>query len=184
MATNQFTELNLGSGGSKMDESGLTSPEVGVGEVRRSRILISGDSAYGEISRVLNSSIAGNEYGLVVRNINDAPSGSVITADSASVDGDGIEDTVVTYTVPGSKVFMLTGFTATGDLPGKYTIYQGATAIMSLRTTSSFPNLTHSFNIPPLKATAAQTITIKVQNFVTGVTGNYDATILGYEVNV
>ena len=181
MATNQFTELNLGSGGSKMDESGITSPEGGVGEVRRSRILISGDSAYGEISRVVNSSIAGNEYGLVVRNINDAPSGSVITSNSASVDGDGIADTVVTYTVPGSKVFMLTGFTATGDLPGKSTIYQ---AIMSLRTTSSFPNLTHSFNIPPLKATAAQTITIKVQNFVTGVTGNYDATILGYEVNV
>lgn len=184
MATNQFTELNLGSGGSKMDESGLTSPEVGVGEVRRSRILIAGDSAYDEIGRVKNISIDGDEYALVVRNINDAPSGSIITANSASVEGDGVADIVVTYTVPSGKAFFLTGFMATGDLPGKYTIYQGATVLMALRTTASFPNLSHSFNTPPLKASAAQTIVIKVQNFVTGVTGNYDATILGYEVNV
>ncbi len=177
-----YTELSPGSGGSKLDESLMTN-DLAV-QVRRTRILLSGDVNYNEIVRVVNTQTDGNEYALCVRPIIESPAGSMVFQDSNAISGNSIEATLADYTVPASNVFYFTGIIGTGDVPGKYNVYLDSTLLFSLRSTSSNPNVSQIFSTPPFQATAAQHIYIKVTNYVTGVTGNFDGTILGYTVPV
>lgn len=67
-----FTELNVGTGGSKIDEESLT---VSATTVKRSRIQVAGSSA-NEITKVTNSAPSSTDYAAVIRPIS---TGSTIT---------------------------------------------------------------------------------------------------------
>lgn len=178
--SNAYTELNPGSGGSIMDETGVT---YGAAPVlrRRTRLIIAGEGI-NEICQVKNTNLDGSEYGLVVRSLPTAPANSVLEFDTNNAVSDSLETTLVSYTVPGGANFYFSGIVTQGDLPAVYRVYVDSSCKLSFRTTSSNPCLSQSFNLPPFSAVAASVVTLKVTHFISGVTGEFEGSILGYTV--
>ena len=192
--TNEYTQLYyfdpaLYPLGSKLDETLMTIPPgdpLAGDQVRRTRILLSGDQNYNEIVRVKDEGINGNEYALLTRNINEAPKNTIIYTDSVST-GLGVA-TIATYVVPAGFRFNFAGVICTGDLPGKYSIYRkvGATETLLFvtRGSASSPNVSQLFNTPLITLAAGESILVKVENFANAVTGNYDASIIGFSTDL
>jgi hypothetical protein len=189
MAQNAFTQLYWipASGaeltsGSRMDESLMQVPLISgsLGEVRRTRILLAGDNSYEEIVRVRSGTPKAGDYGLVVRPINDAITGTQViengTAQAESIDG---AKKVVEYVA--SDTFYLTGLSATGDVPAKFNVYLSSGALSTLRTTASCPNVSKDFPYAPIKVSSGGSVGINVTNTINGVVGNFDATLTGYQ---
>lgn len=176
--SNQFTELNLGSGGSVMDETGVTYGSSPVLR-RRSRIILSGEGL-NEIVEVKNTDLTGNEYGIVVRSLSTFPSNTVTEFDQNAAVSDNTETTIASYTVGAGATFYFTGVVANGDLPGRFRLYVDSNPVLSFRTVSSAPSIQQSFSMPPFTANTGQVVTLKVIHYISGVTGEFEGTILGY----
>lgn len=178
--SNQFTELNVGSGGSVMDETGVTYGSSPVLR-RRSRIVLTGENI-SDICEVKNTSLNGSEYGLVVRSLPTIPANSILEFDTNNSISDNLETVLVTYTVAGGTTFYFTGISAQGDVPAVYRIYVDSSCKFSFRTTASSPSVVQSFNMPPFSAPSTSVVTIKVEHFMSGVTAECEATLLGFTV--
>lgn len=178
--SNQFTELNPGSGGSIMDETGVT---YGTSPVlrRRTRLVLAGEGI-DEICQVKNTNLDGTEYGLVVRSLPAIPANPILQFDTNNAVNDNVETSLVSYTVPSGVDFYFTGLSAQGDVPAVLRVYVDGACKLSFRTTASSPSLTQTFNLPPFSASAASVVSLKVTHFVSGVTGEFEGTILGYIV--
>lgn len=72
MANNSYTELNPGTGGSKMDETQLTVDGVAV---HSPRVVVRGDEAAGELAAVKNADqgVSGTSYGIIARLVGKNP---------------------------------------------------------------------------------------------------------------
>lgn len=180
MSNNVFTELNVGSGGSFMDETGVTYPTSPLVR-RRTRIVLAGD-AIDELVQVKNTNLDGTEYGLVVRSLPAFPTNSVLIYNQDAAVVDNVETTVASYTVPSGTIFYFTGVVAQGDLPARFRVYVDGNPQLSYRTVSSNPAFQQSFSMPPFTVAAASIISLKVTHFISGVTGDFEGTILGYTI--
>lgn len=178
--SNVFTELNVGSGGSCMDETGVSYPTSPVLR-RRTRIVLAGDGI-DELVQVKNTDVTGDEYGLIVRTIPSCPANSILQYNEAASVSDGTETNVVSYTVPSGMTFYFTGFVAQGDLPARFRIFNDGNPQLSYRTVSSMPTVQQSFSTPPFKVVAGQTVYVKVTHYISGVSGDFEASILGYTI--
>ena len=178
--SNQFTELNPGSGGSIMDETGVaygSSPVLR----RRSRLIIAGEGI-DEICQVKNTNLDGTEYGLVVRSLPSCPQNLVLEYDTDNAITDNSETVLVSYTVPSGTSFYFTGLVCHGDVPAVVRVYIDGNRQMSFRTVSSNPSVAQNFSTPPFIAPTGAVVTIKVTHYISGVTGEFEGTILGYTV--
>jgi len=182
MPITKFTELNEGVGGSIMDETGIVYSTPGEPtDRRRARICLAGQNL-DDLSQIVNTSITGNEYGLVVRNIPDCPSGTNVFFDTVnSVTANNLT-VVATYTVPSSKTFFFTGFAGTGDLPAIFRIYVNGSPFFALRTTAASPNANMTFSTPALKIAQNAIATLQVIHYTTGITGDFEGSIAGFTV--
>jgi len=178
--SNQFTELNLGSGGSIMDETGVT---YGTSPVlrRRSRLIITGEGI-DDICQVKNTNLDGTEYGLVVRSMPSCPQNLVLEYDTDNAVVDNSETTLVSYTVPAGTNLYFTGLVCHGDVPAVMRVYVDVNRQLSFRTVSSNPSVSQNFSTPPFVAPAGSVVTLKVTHYISGVTGEFEGTILGYTI--
>lgn len=182
MPITKFTELNEGIGGSIMDETGIVYSIPGEPtDRRRARICLAGQNL-DDLSQVINNSVSGNEYGLVVRNIPDCPSGTNIFFDTVNSVNSNNLTVVSTYTVPNGQSFFLTGFAGTGDLPAIFRIYVDGSPYFALRTTAACPNANMTFATPPLKIAQNSIVTLQVIHYTTGITGDFEGSITGFTV--
>lgn len=178
--SNQFTELNLGSGGSIMDETGVA---YGASPVlrRRSRLIITGEGI-DDICQVKNTSLDGTEYGLVVRSLPSCPQNLVLEYNTDNAVVDNSETTLVSYAVPSGSSLYFTGLVCHGDVPAVIRIYVDGNRKLSFRTVSSAPSVSQNFSMPPFVAPDGSTVTLKVIHYISGVTGEFEGTILGYTI--
>jgi hypothetical protein len=182
MPITKFTELNEGIGGSIMDETGIVYAIPGEPtDRRRARICLAGQNI-DDLSEIKNTSVVGNEYGLIVRNIPDCPSGTDVIFDTVSSVNSNNLTVVATYTVPSAKSFYLTGFAGTGDLPAIFRIYVDGSPSFALRTTAACPNANMNFAVPALKVAAGSIVTLQVIHYTSGITGDFEGSILGFTV--
>ena len=178
--SNQFTELNPGSGGSIMDETGVTYPTAPTVR-RRTRIVLAGDGL-NELVQVKNTDLNGDEYGLIVRSLPTCPTNSILSYNQDAAVSDNTETTLTSYTVPAGTTFYFTGVVAQGDLPARFRIYIDSNIQLSYRTVSSNPAFQQTFSLPPFTAAAGSVIYLKVTHFISGVSGDFEGTILGYTI--
>jgi hypothetical protein len=176
--SNVYTELNVGSGGSNMDETGITYPDAPVLR-RRTRIVLAG-SGLNELVEVKNTALSAAEYGLITKNLPFVAAEPVTQYNLVSSVAYNTETTIATYTVPAGKTLAFTGAIGHGDLPAVYRIYVGATCKFSYRTVSSSPSINQIFENPPFTASAASVVTVKATHFFNGTSGEFEATIFGY----
>jgi hypothetical protein len=182
MGINKYTELNVGAGGSVMDETGIVYSVPGEpADRRRARIIITGEGI-DDISQIKNVPITGDEYGFVVRNIPDSPSGSMVVYDTVSSVSNNTLTVVATYTVPSGQNFFFRGFTATGDLPAIFRIYVDGSAKFVLRTTAASPNANMTFSVAPLKIAGNSILTLQVIHYTSSITGDFEGSIMGFLV--
>lgn len=184
-----FTELNLGSGGSIMDETKINFP-IGPGPTtqlrHRARIVIGGENL-DELATVAQENPEGCEYGLVTRNI---PYVNNILPIFSSITNVVLNNTtILTYTVTTDKTFNLTGFHISGDLPARYKLtiqdYSQTNTYFTYRTNASNLNGIVNFNTPIGGILEGYVIRI-VGNLISAYNGsppsaNYEATLLGFE---
>lgn len=185
-----FTELNLGSGGSIMDESKIDFP-IGPGPTtqlrHRARTVLAGENP-DDITSVINDHGQGCEYGLVTRNI---PYVSNLTPVFGSITNVVINASVlVSYVVPSDTIFNFTGFNVSGDLPALYQVISydlssTPTTLFSVRTNASNLNHNIQFTIPVLKLTTGYQLKI-ICTLLSSFGGNppaanYEGTMLGFE---
>jgi hypothetical protein len=183
-----YVILNPGVGGSTMDETEITFGSAPTTRFR-SRVQVGGDGA-NKLADVINTAPSGSDYGLVVRNI---PTGT--QASTVQVPGDPICEygtvtlvgastptTVVSYTTSVGKTFYLLGFTATGDINATFSILINGSTKMVGRTTVASPNVDFDFKMATPVANAGEVIAVRVTHYAAGLQGNFDGTILGYEV--
>lgn len=112
MPNNSYTELNPGSGGSKMDETLLT---VSGESVHSPRVVIRGDDAAGELAAVKNADqgIAGAVYGVIARLVGKNP---VVSYGSDAVENIGTTSDADTATTVIGRLKKLVSLFA-GGLP-------------------------------------------------------------------
>ena len=185
-----FTELNLGSGGSIMDETKIDFP-IGPGpttELRhRARTVLAGENPE-DITSVINDHAQGCEYALVTRNI---PYVSNLNPIYGSITNVIINQTVVvSYVVPSDTIFNFTGFNVSGDLPAlfqvkSYDLASSPTTIFSIRTNPSNLNHNIQLTVPALRLPAGYQLKI-IGTLLSSYGGNppaanYEATLLGFE---
>lgn len=183
-----YTQLNVGVGGSIMDEEEVTFSS-GPTTRKRPRVVMAGQNP-GEIAKVANSTPSSNDYGVVTRNI---PSGTQDV--SIHVPGTSIvhfgnvtgvtansETVIATYTVPTSKTLNVTGFIASGDIHARFKLYINGSAIASLRSAVTNPTVIADFQMATSAATQSQVVEVRVTHWASGLNGEFDATILGYLV--
>ncbi len=176
----QYTQLNIGANGDFIDEEGITYPSAPLIR-KRSRVVVSGSTPE-EITRILNDDPIGNEYGLITRNI---PSGvqkvefsgsSVMEFGTSEVEYND-ETAVVTYEVTSSEL-NITSIHVSGNVDSKFLLYINSDLKGVLRTTAASPNASFQFN-SNLKLVTGDIILITVKHLENGLTGTFDATILG-----
>jgi hypothetical protein len=184
-----YTELNPGSGGDVFDEELVVGFPVAPTERKRERVQIAGASRF-EIARVINVAPDGSEYAVVTRNIASGiqsislPGTPIVEFGTVAGVPANTETTVASYVVPALKVFYGMGFIASGDVDGRYVFYIDATAKIAARSSVAEPTSNIDFKFVSPTASAGQTVTIKATHYATGITAEFEATILGYLVDV
>lgn len=184
-----FTELNPGSGGDVFDEELVSGFPVAPIDRKRERVQIAGATRF-EIARVINTNPTGTEYAVVTRNIASGiqsislPGTPVVEFGTIALVPASTETTVVSYVVPALKVFYGMGFIASGDVDGRYVFYINATAKIAARSSVAEPTANIDFKFVSPIAVAGQTITIKATHYATGILAEFEATILGYLIDV
>ena len=198
MPTDIYTELNCGVGGSIMDEFGIDYGDVtplpdscapvppGTTVLRRRAKVVLAGSDINEISSVKDGNQVGNEYALIIKQVErayDSPinyfsSVSGIAADS----GSGAFTTVASYTVPVGKTFVLHGFNVSGDVNAKYKLTVDNVTYFLTRTSATNLSSLTQFNRPPLEAGASSIVKVEVIYYsnIAGISANFEATIMGY----
>ena len=88
--------------------------------------------------------------------------------------------TVVSYTVPVGKTLSITGWTATGQAAGIFTLYVDGSPKIYHRNSIAFPDVGDQFGGVKVLV-AGQIIEIKVKHFEL-VTAIFAGTLFGYEV--
>lgn len=179
-----FTRLNLGAGGDAMDESGVTyaSPPT---TRKRARVVISGETQE-ELVVVKNTDCDATDYGLVVRNLPSAmphPGEPITEFGEATLVAYDVETTIVTYTVPTDQIFYVTGFIGSGDINGRFRLYVDGSVIIQGRTTAAELNVQMNTGLVRPWASESQIVSLKVIHSQSGLTPNFDGTILGYVVD-
>lgn len=181
--SDEFTNLNVGTGGSTMDESGVQYPS-GPSIRKRPRIVLAGEGK-DEIVRVMARPPQASEPGLVVRSmIAEEHPGVAFWAFSevTQVPSDN-EVTISAYTVPADKCLYVTGFYISGDVNGKFIIAKNTDRILAMRTSVAKLSEMGVFNVVRPIVAAGETIAIKVIHKADGIRANFEATILGYVVD-
>lgn len=176
-----YTQLNPGEGGDIMDESMITYPDAPIHR-KRARVVITGDNR-GEIVSVTNDTPSPNSFGVVTRPVvpkQPYPGSSVMEFGEVIGVSPGTSQVVVSYTVPFGFQFFMSGFSASGDLYGKYELYVNNAITMTARTTSASPNLDKSFFGVPPSFTEGATIALKASHVLPSQAGQFQGTIIGY----
>lgn len=176
--SNVYTELNVGSGGSNMDETGVAYPDAPLLR-RRTRIVLAG-GGIDELVDVKNGVLSATEYGLTTRNLPFIASDPVTEYNLTGSVAYNTETTITSFTVPSGKTFAFTGVVGHGDLPAVYRIYVDGTCKFSLRTVASNPSINQIFQNPSFTANATSVVALKATHFFNGTTGEFEATIFGY----
>lgn len=86
---------------------------------------------------------------------------------------------ILTYTVPIGTVFWFSGYVLTGEAEGKFEILINASVVSTYRITRAQMTADMNFGRGALKATAGQTITVRVRNAEL-ISYNFEAQIYGY----
>lgn len=187
-----FTELNPGQGGNFLDETTVTfgSPPV---ERRRERVHISGHLAE-ELAEVQNTPPTSSDYGLVTRPIFDGqkltvgsenPGESVVTFGFVTLVAPLTETTVLSYIVPVTKTFHVSGCVSGGNVNALFRFYVNGVLLMIVRSSVANPTVNISFQLSCPTALAGQEVKVTAEH--TGknskgitVLGDFETTILGY----
>lgn len=193
---NNFTQLNIGEQGSIMDETAVdygdlapvTNPyPLASGSPvyrRRSRIVLAGQGLY-DICNVSNVNINGSEYGVAVKPIIRAYDSPINYFDEVTGVSPNTPTTVVTYTVPSSKIFSFQGFKVSGDLNAKFTLLVDGTDTYTMRTTIANLDGIMYFNTPIFELNAGSYVTIEVIYYNNNViTCDFEGTIIGFNTSV
>jgi len=181
--SDNYTVLNKGCGGDAIDEEGVSFPTAPTTR-KRSRVVIGG-SDKDELARVTNAELDGSEYGLVTRSITQRyPGTSVISYNEVTLVTSNSETTVVSYTVPVSNEFNFLGVSVTGDIPARYRIFVAAAPMFAGRTTVATPNYMIEYSQAPFVVAAGTTIYLKATHYFSGLNGNFEGTIIGYNLTV
>lgn len=177
--SSDYTQLNVGTGGDVMDETGVT--YVSTPTLRkRPRVVITGEGQT-DIVTTPSTPPVGNEVGIVNRPIHSPyPGTSVATLSSVTLVAANSETTVASYTVPVGMTFYFLSFVGCGDVHALYKLYHAGTAIFSARSSVAMPTAQVGFPYAVFTAAAGETVVLKVTHFVSGVQGNFDGTIVGY----
>lgn len=83
--SDSYVELNPGSGGAVMDEEQVSGFAAGPATRLRSRIVLSG-SLPGEVARVRNAAPASDDYGVVVRQVEEVATTATVSVVAATTD--------------------------------------------------------------------------------------------------
>jgi len=203
MTIDSFCELNLGKGGCVMDETLVTFPTDPI-ERLRSRIQIAGclPDQLAEVLAIDPCELVTPPFGLVTRNIpcgtqdvavGGTPGDTIAKFGEITSVSSGSETTVISHIVSAGKTFRLVGFIATGNIPACFTAYISPTAtflpserILMGRTAVTQPSIQLNTELVNPSAAAATTIAIRVEHSVaslpTGVSSEFQVTLLGYEI--
>lgn len=178
--SDDYTILNPGSGGSVMDETSVVYPSAPTIR-KRPRLVITGENI-DEIVPVVNSELAGNEYGLVTRSIVPSYPGESITIfDISTLVPTNTETTVASYTVPAGKQFNFIGLIASGNANALFKLYVAGNPILVVRNTVANLTVTLDYSYAPFKVSEGDTIVIKVLHQA-NVNCDFESTLLGYNL--
>lgn len=179
-----YTQLNAGSGGDVMDETGVTFNSV-PNTRKRPRVVIAGENP-ADLAEVINSAPDGTEFGIIVRNLvgQEHPGSAFWQWNAATLVPSGYDTSVATYTVPANKRLFVTQWCVCGDVNAKYTFVFQSSVVAAIRTSPADLSSSFAFNVMRPIVNAGQTVVIKVNHGVSGIQANFDATILGYLIDV
>ncbi len=176
--SDDFTQLNPGSGGDYMDESGIVFPTAPTNR-KRPRVVISG-STPDEIAGVTNAPPDGTEYGLIVRHVvPNYPGTRVHVQNEITLVAADTETTIVTYTVPMQVAFNFIGFVGSGDTDAVYRLYINNVRVLTARSSVSNPTSMISFAYSPFSAGTASIVELRVTHS-NEYTCAFEGTLLGY----
>jgi hypothetical protein len=178
-----FTQLNLGTGGDVMDESGITYPSAPTLR-KRPRIVITGEGI-DEIAIVKNTDCDMADHGLVVRPLPPAiPHAGDTVAEfySTTLVPFNTETTIGTYVVPTGHTFYLVGFVGSGDVNGRFILYVNGSVKLQGRSTAADLNVQISLDVVRPAVAEGLSVSLKVIHNQNGLQPNFDGTILGYIV--
>jgi len=180
-----YTELNVGTGGVSMDESLITYP-IEPTERHRPRVVIASDSDPHGVVAVKNTKPAATDYGVVVRPIpfNTTTPGTPVAAyGQSTVVAANSETTVTSYICPTGKQFYAVGFTATGNVDGRYKMYINNQIVLVSRSSSPVPNVQMTLMGINFPIVEGQIVYVTVEHKYEGLEADYEGTILGYTVS-
>lgn len=188
MSNDGYTELNLGSGGSFMDETVVSHPSPPVGEPterQRTRIQVGG-CEFEELAEVLNTEPIDTDYGLVVRVAGNSaislPGLPVSEFGSITSISENTETTVASYIVPVGKIFHAVGFVASGTVNARFNFYIDGVLKMVSRSTAAQQTVDHGFQLVGPTGSGGVTVAIKAIHERPNINADFEATILGYIV--
>lgn len=177
----EYTTLNAGSGGSVMDETGITYPSSPTTR-KRPRVVIAGENI-DDIAPVSNTAPSSTDRGLVVRPVPDTTGpgeANVVNQQSVTLVPSNVETTVSQYIVPAGKSFYVTSWYFSGDVNAKYFLYINDELQVVMRTTVAQISGDSHFHVIRPSASESQTVKVTVQHAASGIQANFDATIMGY----
>lgn len=179
--SDDFTQLNRGTGGDYMDETGVTYPTSPTTR-KRARIQVGGADP-DSLAEVSNSPPVGNEYGLIVRGVMPTYPGTPVAKEGESnLVAATVETTIVSYTVPSGKEFGFTGIVASGDVSAIFRVYINNVRIFAYRNSVANPSVLVSFPYSPFGAAQGSLVEIRGTHWSSGIQANFEATLLGYSL--
>jgi hypothetical protein len=182
MAQNKFTQLNLGTDGNIMDETGITYPD-GPTDRRRARVVISGDEI-DKLSDVKNTQNTGSEYGLVTRVIAPWQGGLSYQFGFATISKGDPSTELVSYTVPADTTYYLTGLNCSAESVGIFRVFvddgSGESQVLQFRNNITNLNVIVSNEMPMVQVDSGSVITLYAENMSTPATSVYEGTLMGY----
>lgn len=183
-----FTRLNVGTGGDAMDEEGVLFPSDPTTR-KRARVQVTGATAQ-EVGRVLNADPGGAEYGLVTRNIPSGCQQVVVSApgeqlyeygESHDV-ASGTPTNVTAFTVAAGKTFYFSGVVVGGNVDASFKIYCGSTMLGKVRNSTASPTYQMHFTHVHPDCPAGDLVRVEVTHTNDGIAADFEATILGWLV--
>jgi hypothetical protein len=182
MGQNKFTQLNIGTDGNIMDETGITYPD-GPPDRRRARVVISGDEI-DKLSDVKNTQNTGSEYGLVTRVIAPWQGGLSYEFGFATITNADALTEIVSYTVPVDATYYLTGLNCSADSVGVFKVFvndgSGDSQVLQFRNNITNLNVIVSNEMPMVQVDSGSVITLYAQNTTTPAMSLYEGTLMGF----
>lgn len=177
--TNEFTVLNIGVGGSVMDETGIVYSGALYEDRRRARVVIAGDDI-DKLADIRNIGVTGNEYAMTTRNIPAWYQTLTYSYGNANISKNDAETEVLNYTVPSGQTFFFTGLNCSADTVGVFRSYIDGNQFTQLRNNITNLNATMNSAIPLVSASANSVFSVKAENLSTLSSDTFEVSIFGF----